>query len=97
MIIRFGAIDGSHNKTNLDEFKTTAQEKSSRFFFTILNFIIIIFIKSALNSYILKYFFVYVQHQAFCLINTLNDAAKIVILSETAKQTERKLMKFNRI
>ena len=56
MIIRFGAIDGSLNKTNLDEFKTTAQEKSSRFFFTISNFIIIIFIKSqlSLNSQINK-------------------------------------------
>ena len=56
MIIRFGAIDGSLNKTNLDEFKTTAQEKSSRFFFTILNFIIIIFIKTqlSLNSQINK-------------------------------------------
>ena len=32
MIIRFGVIDGSHNKTNLDKCKTTAQEKSSRFF-----------------------------------------------------------------
>ena len=57
MIIRFGAIDGQpHNKTNLNKFKTTAQEKSSRFFFTISNFIIIIFIKSqlSLNSQINK-------------------------------------------
>ena len=43
MIIRFGAIDGQrHNKTNLDKFETTAQEKSGRFFIIISNYIIII-------------------------------------------------------
>ena len=70
MIIRFGAIDGSLNKTNLDEFKTTAQEKSSRFFFTILNFIIIIFIKSqlSLNSQINKEI-EYTSHDKRTLIN----------------------------
>ena len=56
MIIRFGAIDGHHNKTNLYKFETTAQEKSGRFFFTISNSIIIIFIKFqfSLNSQINK-------------------------------------------
>ena len=34
-------------------------------------------------------FSVYVQHQAFCLINTLNDAAKIIIyLKQQNKQKE---------
>ena len=56
MIIRFGAIDGSLNKTNLDEFKTTAQEKSGRFFCYYFKLYHNYFIKSqlSLNSQINK-------------------------------------------
>ena len=57
MIIRFGAIDGQrHNKTNLYEFKTTAQEKSGRFFHYCFKLYHNYFIKSqlSLNSQINK-------------------------------------------